>query len=385
MIGLPASYHFKNHQTISELQDAWQKLTVNQSQPFINFHFLHALEITGCITAQAGWYPYHLAIYDADENITALMPLYVKMNSYGEYVFDHAWAHAWQQAGGEYYPKLLSAIPFTPISGERILHNAHHPQQIQQQALASLQQLTQQHNFSSAHINFLPQSYLPILKQQGFSLRQDTQFHWHNQDYQTFDDFLNQLSSRKRKNIRKERQKIRDANIEFRHLRGQDIGAQDWDYFYRFYADTYQRKWGVPYLTRGFFDEISHRMAENILLVIAYHNSKPIAGALNFCDAHHLYGRNWGCHASFDFLHFETCYYQAIDYAIAHKISTVEAGTQGQHKLDRGYVPVPTYSAHYFPHKEFHQAVKNFNQAEGEMQKEMFEALQNHSPFKKSD
>ncbi len=383
-------HHFQlqHHQNISALQQTWQSLTADNTQPFIDYHFLHALEITDCLNENTGWYPHHLSLHDADNKIVALMPLYLKTNSYGEYVFDHAWADAWQRAGGEYYPKLLSAVPFTPITGERFLtvQNQNAPNQdeakIKQALLQGFINLCQQYQLSSAHINFLPEADIALCEQENLLIRRDTQFHWLNDDYQTFDDFLNALISRKRKNIKKERETIKRADITFRHLNGDDITPAYWDVFYKFYCSTYARKWGYPYLTRGFFEELHGRIKQQIMLVMGYHDNVPIAAALNFCDNHRLYGRNWGCEAQYPFLHFETCYYQAIDYAIANKIKYVEAGTQGEHKLDRGYQPVTVYSAHYLNQPNFRDAVANFIKHETQHHQQRQAILEAHNPFK---
>ncbi|MCH9843946.1 MAG: GNAT family N-acetyltransferase [Alphaproteobacteria bacterium] len=378
-------FQLQHHRNISALEGVWQKFTAHDNaQPFIDFHFLHALEITDCLTPDTGWYPHHLSLHDGDNNIVALMPLYLKNNSYGEYVFDHAWANAWQQAGGDYYPKLLSAIPFTPITGERLLIAPNQDAKaIKPLLLQGFINLCRQYQLSSAHINFLPEADIALCEQENLLIRRDTQFHWVNDDYQNFDDFLNALISRKRKNIRKERDTMKRDNVTFKHLNGDDITPADWDIFYQFYCSTYARKWGYPYLTRSFFEELHQRIKQQILLIMAYHDSTPIGAALNFCDNHRLYGRNWGCEAHYPFLHFETCYYQAIDYAIQHKLKYVEAGTQGQHKLDRGYQPVTVYSAHYLNHPNFRDAVANFIDHETEHHQQTQAILLDHSPFKK--
>ncbi len=382
------NYQLQHYSKISDLKEVWQKFTASSQHPFLDFHFLHSLEITNCLNEQTGWHPHHLALQSETEEMIALMPFYVRMNSFGEYIFDHAWAHAWEQAGGNYYPKLLSAIPFTPITGERFLISPQHQHQatpIKQAFLQGIIKLTKDYQLSSAHINFLPEVDISICEQQNFLIRRDTQFHWVNNHYQDFDDFLNALSNRKRKNIRKERQKIIDGGVEFQALTADEIKASDWDAFYHFYCDTYARKWGVPYLTRAFFDELHARMGNHIVLIMGYKDDQPIAAALNFCDENRLYGRNWGCDIAYPFLHFETCYYQAIDYAIAHKLRYVEAGTQGQHKLDRGYQPVTTFSAHYLNHQGFHDAVKNFISHETALHDATQTAFEEHSPFKQSD
>jgi uncharacterized protein len=333
--------------------------------PFVSHAFLSALEASGCVGKRTGWQPRHVIVEDGDGAVVAAAPLYVKGHSYGEYVFDHAWAHAFERAGGRYYPKLQCAVPFTPVTGVRLLVRPDSAAGLTAQhlrtALANgMSALTRQYGVSSLHVTFCTAGEADVLEEAGYLIRHDHQFHWHNNGYTDFDGFLASLTSRRRKNIRKERQKVADAGIRMRALSGDDIKPEHWDAFYRFYTDTYDRKWGAPYLTRDFFSILQDTMADNVVLFIAELDGRPIAGALNFRGRDALFGRNWGCDLRFKFLHFEACYYSAIDFAIAHGLQRVEAGTRGPHKLQRGYAPVRTYSAHWIEDAGFRRAVSEY-------------------------
>ena len=360
----------------------WDTLAGN-TNPFVSHAFLSAIEETGCATQQTGWLPHHLIIEDESNKIIAASPLYIKSHSQGEYVFDHGWAHAWEQAGGSYYPKMQVSIPFSPITGPRLLTNDQDLTGTSKLSLIkALETVCLKLNLSSVHVTFSTEDEWDLMGQSGWIQRIGRQYHWHNRDYSTFDDFLNELTSRKRKAIRKERRTIVDQNLVVRPYVGGDIQASHWDSFYRFYIDTYDRKWGYPYLTRAFFEAIQERLGDNIVLMIAELDGLPVAGALNLCSANTLYGRNWGCIEDFPFLHFETCYYQAIDFAIANNISRVEAGTQGPHKIQRGYEPVETYSAHFIPNNSFRDAVENFCREEKrEVEREILRTNE-HSPYR---
>ena len=324
--------------------------------PFVGHAFLAALEASGSVGGRSGWQPVPILVDGADGRPAAIAPAYLKTHSQGEYVFDHGWADAWQRAGGDYYPKLQVAAPFSPVPGPRLLLRdpAAAPALI-----GALEAVTVQHGLSSAHATFVAPDQLPLFEAAGWLIRQGTQFHWRNDGYAGFDDFLAALSSRKRKAIRKERAGAQDG-LTIRHLTGRDIGAREWDAFWRFYQDTGNRKWGRPYLTRGFFPLLAEALGDRVLLILAERDGIPIAGALNLIGDDTLYGRYWGCTQEVPFLHFELCYYQAIDAAIARGLATVEAGAQGEHKLARGYVPVPTWSAHYLPDPGFRAAVADF-------------------------
>jgi predicted N-acyltransferase len=324
--------------------------------PFLSHAFLSILESSGSATARTGWQPIPIVIDGADGLPAAIAPAYAKSHSQGEYVFDHGWAEAWERAGGRYYPKLQIAVPFTPVPGPRLLlrDTAMAPALI-----AAIEAVTDQHNLSSAHATFVAPDQLPFFEAAGWLIREGTQFHWQNQDYAGFEDFLAALASRKRKAIRKERATA-VAGLTIRHLTGTEIGEAEWDAFWHFYQDTGARKWGTPYLKRDFFSRLGAAMGDKVLLIFAERDGVPIAGALNLIGADTLYGRYWGCTEEVPFLHFELCYYQAIDAAIARGLKTVEAGAQGEHKLARGYVPVPTWSAHYIPDPAFRRAVSDF-------------------------
>ncbi len=332
----------------------WDALT--GGNPFMSHAFLTALEDSGSVGPGTGWSPAPITISDDTGQIIAALPAYLKAHSQGEYVFDHAWADAWHRAGGAYYPKLQIAAPFTPATGPRLL--------LADEALAvpllrAAEQVCADNGLSSAHATFIAPEQLPLFERAGWLLRSDIQFHWQNTGYASFDDFLGQLSSRKRKDLRKERAAAQ-AGVEIKTLIGSQIGEAEWDAFWAFYQDTGARKWGQPYLTRSAFSLLGQRMGDQLALILAYQNGQPIAGALNFIGADALYGRYWGALEDKPFLHFELCYYQAIDLAIALGLSRAEAGAQGGHKLARGYEPVQTWSAHYIAHPGFRGAVADY-------------------------
>ncbi len=328
-------------------REAWDACAAPTGDPFVSFDFLHACEASGSATARQGWGPRHLTLMGPDDAVLGCMPLYLKGHSQGEYVFDHSWADAYQRAGGRYYPKLLGAVPFTPATGPRFLHA---PDTDEDTVRAALIQgaltLTERLSVSSLHVNFPTRAEWSAMGEAGMLRRQDMQFIWRNDGYQTFDDFLAALSSNRRKTIRRERREAQ-ADLDIRVLTGADLTEAHWDAFFDFYQDTGARKWGRPYLTRAFFAMIGQTMADRIALVMAFRGDAPIAGALNFIGRDALYGRQWGALEEVPFLHFELCYYQAIDFAIARGLSRVEAGAQGEHKIARGYLPSPVYSAHY--------------------------------------
>jgi len=363
--------------------DAWNALNP-QHHPFTCYEFLDCLEQSGSVGGDSGWDPCYLLVKDASSQLIGALPLYIKYHSYGEYVFDHGWAHAFERAGGQYYPKLLGAVPFTPVPGPRLLIKQGH-EHIAPHIIGAIEQLLMQNNLSSAHLNFITSSDISRLEDRGWLIRKGLQFHWHNQNYHNFDSFLDQLSSRKRKNIRKERQSLSDRGVKFTQLTADDITPSHWDSFYQFYLSTIERKWGGAYLTEDFFHLIGKRMADKILLVTASQNGHPIAAALNFIGQDTLYGRNWGCSADIPNLHFETCYYQAIDFAISHKLDKVEAGAQGFHKVQRGYMPCYTYSAHLLAHQGMREAVQRFLQQENAQVMQEAEAIGAASPYRNQD
>jgi predicted N-acyltransferase len=333
----------------------WDAL-IGAGNPFMSHAFLTALEESGSVGPGTGWDSLPLVIEDASGHLQAALPLYAKAHSQGEYVFDHAWADAWQRAGGDYYPKLQIAAPFTPATGPRLLLT---DPVFATPLLRAVEQLCQAHGFSSAHATFIEDGQRALFEREGWLPRSDIQFHWHNRGYRSFDDFLDTLASRKRKAIRKERQAAQEG-VEIRALSGSEIRPEHWDAFWLFYQDTGARKWGHPYLERPAFDMFGERMGESVLLVLAFEDGRAIAGALNFIGREALYGRYWGCLAERPFLHFELCYYQAIDAAIERGLSRVEAGAQGGHKLARGYEPVQTWSMHYIADPGFRAAVADY-------------------------
>lgn len=353
--------------------------------PFTSYEFFAALEETGCAGAATGWRPCHLVV-EREGRIDGILPLYLKSHSRGEYVFDWGWAEACERAGGDYYPKLQASVPFTPVTGRRLLIAPEAPQEETANALlAAGAAAAGELGASSLHVTFMTEAEWRAAGALGFLLRNDRQFHWLNRGYASFDEFLGDLSSAKRKTLRRERAAVREAGIAFDWLTGRDISETDWDHFFAFYMDTGSRKWGRPYLTRQFFSRIGETMADRILLVTARRSGRAIAGALNFFGEGVLFGRNWGAIEYLPFLHFETCYYQAIEFAIAHGLSKVEAGAQGEHKLLRGYMPVPTYSAHFIAHEGLRRAVGDFLARERPAVADEIEMLAEHGPFRKTE
>jgi predicted N-acyltransferase len=355
----------------------WDALT-GGGNPFVSHAFLTAMEESGSVGGRSGWTPAPL-IMEREGRLAAALPAYVKTHSQGEYVFDHSWADAWTRAGGDYYPKLQIAAPFTPATGPRILSR---DPGLALPLLRAAEELCAGNGLSSAHATFIEAGQAGQFADAGWLIRNDIQFHWENRGYTSFDDFLGLLSSRKRKDIRKERAAAQEG-VEIRTLTGGDIRPEHWDAFWRFYQDTGARKWGQPYLTRAAFSLLGESMADRMLLVLAFHEGRPIAGALNFIGADTLYGRYWGAEGDKPFLHFELCYYQAIDAAIALGLGRVEAGAQGGHKLARGYEPVKTTSAHYIVHAGFREAVSDFlkREREGVAQDQLY--LGERTPFRK--
>jgi len=339
---------------VGDLDEAdWDALPGTRN-PFMRHAFLSALEDSGSVGPGTGWTPAPLVLEDAAGHLLGALPAYVKTHSQGEYVFDHSWADAWHRAGGHYYPKLQIAAPFTPATGPRLLADPAYAAPL----LAAAERLCQR-GFSSSHATFVEPAQVPLFEAAGWLARSDIQFHWFNRGYASFDEFLGQLSSRKRKSIRKERQAANDG-VEIRAFSGAEIRSEHWDAFWLFYQDTGSRKWGSPYLTRAAFDLLGERMGDEILLLLAFVEGRPIAGALNFLGAEAVYGRYWGCLVDKPFLHFELCYYRAIEAAIERGLARVEAGAQGGHKLARGYEPVQTWSMHWIADPGFRAAVADF-------------------------
>jgi len=373
------------HEAIAEVPAAEWDSCAGNGNPSVSHVFLNALEESGSATARTGWKPQHLSLADAEGRAIGAVPLYLKNHSYGEYIFDYGWADAYERAGGRYYPKLLSAVPFTPVPGPRLLVAADAPAETRQHLIAGMVELARQHRISSLHVNFPQDADREALAEAGFLERMGQQFHWTNNGYRDFEDYLAALTSRKRKAVRKERREAVETGLEIDVLTGGDLSPTVWDAFYRFYIATSDRKWGSPYLNRRFFALIGERMADRIVLVMARRGREYVAGAFNLLGDDTIYGRNWGSYGDYKFLHFECCYYRAIEFAIDHGLQRVEAGAQGPHKLQRGYLPVPTYSAHWLPDPAFRRAVAQFLAREREMVEHKIEQLAEYSPFRQEE
>lgn len=370
------------HASVVEIGAAEWDRCAGCGDPFVLYGFFQALEESGSVGTRTGWIPRYAALRE-NGRLAALAPLFLKGHSYGEYVFDHAWARAYEQAGGEYYPKLQIAVPFSPVGGRRLLIDPAHPKQEETAKVfgTALRQSCDQLALSSIHTTFCTQDEQAHLVKVGWMARLGLQYHWKNEGYKNFEEFLLALSSRKRKAIRRERREAQGCGLVFRTLRGKDITESDWDSFYGFYCATIDRKWGHAYLTRRFFSLLSENLGDRVVLMQALHGGSPIAAALNLVGDSVLYGRNWGCSGDWPFLHFELCYYQAIDFAIHEGIGRVEAGAQGEHKIQRGYLPSLTWSAHYIRDPALAQAVQPFLDHEHHVILQEREALNELSPY----
>ncbi|MEO5805676.1 GNAT family N-acetyltransferase [Devosia sp.] len=368
--------------------DVWNSLVPSTAgkpdNPFLDHAFFLALEQSGCADKRTGWQPQHILLQDDTGTPLGLMPMFLKSHSMGEYVFDHGWANAYQQAGGSYYPKLQCSVPFTPVTAPKLLVPGG-DLEITAALLTAAQELALQRNASSVHATFVPEDQARLIEATGWLQRLDTQFHWHNDGYASFDDFLETLASRKRKAIRRERRDALADGLTVQWLTGADLREHHWDAFYEFYEDTGARKWGQPYLNRKFFSLLNQTMADRIVLMLAYDGPTPIAGAINFLGKDRLYGRNWGAVREVPFLHFELCYYQAIDFAIEHKLAVVEAGAQGEHKLARGYAPSTTYSNHWIAHAGLRRAIADYLEQERASVERQQEMLDQFTPFRKGE
>ena len=379
------SFQIRVHNTVAEIgRDAWDACAGPTGDPFVSYDFLDACEASGSAVPREGWAGRHLALEDEDGRVIGVMPLWLKAHSQGEYVFDHSWADAYERAGGRYYPKLLDAVPFTPVTGPRFLgHPDADAATVRETLLQGALTLTERLGVSSLHVTFPTREDQDAMGEAGLLRRQDIQYVWRNGGYATFDEFLSALSSSRRKTVRRER---REANVglDIRVLTGADILEAHWDAFFRFYMDTGSRKWGRPYLTRDFFTRIGATMADRIALVMAFRDGEPLAGALNFIGRDALYGRQWGALDEVPFLHFELCYYRAIEFAIKRGLSRVEAGAQGDHKIARGYLPSPVYSAHFIADPGLRGAVADYLELERPaMEAEMHAMAEYLSPFRK--
>ncbi|CAN8253557.1 unnamed protein product [Cochlearia groenlandica] len=380
--------------SISEItQSQWDACAFDSSKPdtynpFLTHGFLSSLEHTSCAVRETGWMPFHVVAKDGSDNVLGVAPLYLKSHSYGEFVFDHSWADAYRSFGGRYYPKLQCCVPFTPVTGPRILIRGDSPckDQVFDAIVSAMTELAAKLQVSSLHITFPSGAEWTKLKEKGFSQRIGMQYHWKNRDYKDFDEFLMDMKQSKRKNIRQERKKIVTQNLKMRRLQGDEIKARHWDSFYDFYKNTTDNKWGTPYLTREFFHEMASNLGDNVLLVLAEENEEPVAGALNLIGGDTLFGRLWGCRPEsyYPSLHFEACYYQAIEAAIELKLKTVEAGAQGEHKIQRGYLPVKTYSCHYIFEPGFRQAIDEFLVRESDQVDYVIKVLHESGPFKET-
>ncbi|MGE5547830.1 MAG: GNAT family N-acetyltransferase [Solirubrobacterales bacterium] len=368
---------------IDEVDAASWDACADSANPFVAHAFLAALERSGSATAETGWLPRHLVARDGTGKVVACAPLYLKTHSYGEYVFDWGWAEAYARAGGRYYPKLQCAIPFTPVTGPRLMAaDAHHRALL---ALAMIE-VARTHKASSVHVTFAGDDDAAVLDEAGYMRRLGFQYHWENHGYRTFEDFLASLASRRRKQIRKEREAVTGQGIDISTLVGADVKARHWDAFHRFYSQVVDRKWGAAYLNRAFFEELSaSRLADQVVLVWAEDDGRPLAAAFNMVGGDTLFGRTWGARREVPFLHFEACFYRALDFAIAHGLSRVEAGAQGEHKLGRGYLPTPTHSAHWIADPALAQAVARFLAHERRDIAEEMAAQADQGPYRRPD
>lgn len=370
-------------EALAEVPAAAWDACAGPDNPFLSHAFLEAMEVSGSATDRTGWLPQHVLVEDADGRLLAAAPLYLKSHSQGEYVFDHGWAQAYERAGGSYYPKLISAVPFTPVTGPRLLVHPEAPPNTVATLIAALIEIARAHKVSSLHVTFPRQQDWELLGAAGFLQRAGQQYHWENRGYASFDDFLEALNSRKRKQIRRERRDALATGLEIETLTGSALEPRHWDAFYRFYRNTVDHRWGGAYLTRSFFELLHQRLADRVVLVMARDGARYVAGALNLLGTDTLFGRNWGCIGDHPFLHFEVCYYRALDFAIERGLARVEAGAQGTHKIQRGYLPTPTYSAHWVRDRGFARAVEDFLKRErAAVAAEMAELTEELSPFR---
>lgn len=368
----------------------WNALTGNDQYPFIRYEFLSAMEKHGCVGEQYGWFPQHIILRDGIKTdlypkgkIVGAVPMYIKTNSYGEFVFDWAWADAYHRAGLEYYPKLVIGVPYTPATGQRLLtlpgpDSYLHEKMLIRAAIDHAEKI----GVSSLHCLFTDERTTARIEDQGLMARMDCQFHWTNNSYLDFEDFLDSFSSKKRKNVRRERRRVEEAGVDIQMVKGKDITDAQWEAFHYFYKIPFYTKSGTPTLSLNFFKEIGRTMPENILLFLARHEGKYVAAALDFCSTTTLYGRHWGASAHFDSLHFELCYYRGIEFCIDSGLQRFEPGAQGEHKISRGFLPTATYSTHWLSHPEFRTAIDDFLSREMRAIKHHIEILEEHSPYK---
>ena len=365
-------------------KDEWDECAnpnPNDYNPFISYDFLSALEKSKSINGNSGWYSSYFIATNKNNKLIGCVPSYLKNNSSGEYVFDYSWADAYQRIGRPYYPKLQISVPFTPVTSSKLLA-LNDSDKTKDALLNGIKEFCLLNSLSSSHLTFINKKEMELLKGKGWLIRTDQQFHWNNNNYHDFDDFLEALSSRKRKNIKKERKEFNEKVLKIETLTGNDIKEYHWDHFYDFYLDTSMRKWGHPYLERNFFSLIGETLSDKVLLIMVKKDNNYIAGALNFLGSNTIFGRNWGCIEHYKNLHFEVCYYKAIEYAITNKLSKVEAGAQGAHKISRGYIPSKTYSAHWIKDIDFSEAISNYLKDERKFIQNNIKQLNENIPFK---
>jgi predicted N-acyltransferase len=385
----PKNFYIEVISSLNQISEKeWDKCNIDD-HPFTSYGFLRALEQSGSAIKETGWMAHHLILKDKDSRVAGVSPLYLKNHSFGEYVFDWGWADAYERAGGNYYPKLQCSIPFTPVTGARLMirdvYNSIHKQELRKILASGMIELVKKLKISSVHITFPNHTEWQEISGLGFLQRTSQQFHWENQDFKTFDDFLEKLTSRKRKAIKKERKSVSDLGLTIQTLSGKEITDYHWDAFFKFYLSTIEKKWGQNYLQRNFFSLLGEKMGNKIVLIAVEENKKLVAGALNLRDDNTLYGRNWGCLKTHKYLHFETCYYQAIEYAINNNLKWVEAGAQGQHKIQRGYLPTQTFSLHWVADPSLRKALKTFLDKEQNAVNIEIEGLMKLSPYRKDN
>lgn len=377
----PSILNVRIHTQIAEIPPASWNALVQDRHPFLQHEFLAAMERHGCVGERYGWLPRHLAVYEGEELIGA-MPLYEKYNSYGEFVFDHAWESAYRRAGLDYFPKLVSATPYTPANGQRLLAKPGREPQVFPALLQGALTLAERIGASGFHCLFPRWEESQYLTDAGLLSRHDCQYHWQNQGYQSFDEFLGRLTAKKRKNIRQERRRVGDASVRLRLLDGHQANERDWQDFSRFYANTFQDKWGIPTFNYGFFRDVATQLPDQVLLVLADWEGRCIAGSLMYRSDHTLYGRHWGCDRHIDCLHFEACYYQGIEYCIDQGLRTFEPGAQGEHKIPRGFLPTLTRSSHWLADARFQRPVATFVEHEREAVAQYMAGLRALNPYK---
>ena len=382
MAASPTAAGWRCHNSITEVPaEEWNRLA--GADVFLRHEFLAALERHGCASAASGWQPHHVTLRDANQRLAGALPLYLKDNSWGEFVFDWGWASAYNQAGLSYYPKLVSAVPFTPATGSRLLMAPGAPGDTADALLEGALEVAADTQASSLHVLFPTAAEHEALQAHGLMLRKDCQFHWHNQGYASFDDFLATFTAKKRKNARRERRRIAEQGIHFKVLRGDEPSDEEWEAVFGFYARTFLRRGRPPYLSRAFFDEVRHSMPESVVIIMAVFDNQPIAAAICFRSADTLYGRYWGSLADFHSLHFETCYYQGIDYCIREGLARFEPGTQGEHKISRGFRPQATWSAHWLADAVFEDAVADFLRRERLHVDAYMDQVAEHVPYRR--